>query len=228
VYERLLPRRFWRLVVCKEADRQFFSTFQHRVFIVPNGTTACPVTSFNDEKLGELLFVGSMSYAPNIEAVQFFTQSILPKIRETHPEACLHIVGRAPEVEVKALHDGITCIVHGEVPEVSPYYEKASVVTAPIRLGGGTRLKVLEALVRGKALVATSIAAEGLDLRPSVDLEIADTPDAFAAACVRLLEDPARRRQLGLSARQRVLERYEWQQIGKVAAHALEANLESV
>jgi glycosyltransferase involved in cell wall biosynthesis len=97
-------------------------------------------------------------------------------------------------------------------------------VVAPIRLGSGTRLKVLEALARGKALVATSIAVEGLDIRPGVDFELADTPTQFSAACIRLLGAPEARRRLGDSGRRRVLERYTWDAVGE-AAHRVIADL---
>jgi glycosyltransferase involved in cell wall biosynthesis len=122
------------------------------------------------------------------------------------------------------LHDGSTCVVHGLVPDVTPYFEQAAVVVAPIRQGSGTRLKVLEALGRGKAVVATSVAAEGLDLRPGVDLEIADDPEAFARACAHLLADPAARRELGATGRRRVLERYRWEDIGAMAEKVLFAS----
>jgi len=104
---------------------------------------------------------------------------------------------------------------------MSPHYDAASVVVAPIRLGAGSRLKIPEALVRGKAVVASSIAAEGFGLRPGIDIEIADTPEAFAAACARLLADPAARARLGASGRRHVLEKFGWDVIGKAAEKVL-------
>ena len=104
---------------------------------------------------------------------------------------------------------------------MTPYFEKAMLVVAPIRMGSGTRIKVLETLARGKAMVATSTAIEGLDLRPGVDLIVADRADQFADECARLLRDPAARQQLGSAGRQRVLERYRWSNVAREAERAL-------
>jgi glycosyltransferase involved in cell wall biosynthesis len=221
LWERSLPWRFWRLVVCKEEDRQFFGRQKGKVFVIPNGVADYPLAPPEREEAGELLYVGQMDHTPNIDAVTFFTRSILPAIREGHAGARLHVVGKDPDPLITALHDESSCIVHGLVPDVTPYFERAALVVAPIRQGSGTRLKVLEALGRGKALVATSRAAEGLDLRPGVELEVADEPKAFARACVRLLGDPAARRQLGAAGRLRVLERYRWEAIGEMAEKVL-------
>jgi polysaccharide biosynthesis protein PslH len=215
MYEQFLPRRFWRLVVCKQQDRQAFGSKARNVFVVPNGVTRFRETPHEREQSGQMLFVGTLSYYPNIDAVQFFHASILPGVRKLCSDAHLCVVGKEPETAIMALHDGVGCIVHGQVADVSPYFNTAAIVVAPIRLGSGTRIKVLEALVRGKAVVATSTAVEGLDLRPGVDLEIADASDAFAAACARLLNDAQARQRLGMAGRQRVFERYTWDAIDK-------------
>ena len=112
--------------------------------------------------------------------------------------------------EIRDLDDGHGCVVLSDVDDLTPHFDAASLFVAPIRLGSGTRLKVLEAMVRKKAVVATSIAAEGLDIRHGIDLDVADSPDAFAAACCALLRDSDRRRRLAASGRERVLERYVW------------------
>ncbi len=216
-YERLLPRRFWRLVVCKEQDRRLFGRECRNIFTVPNGVASFQETPCETERAGEMLFVGTLSYVPNIDAVQFFHESIFPKIRRLAPNASLTIVGKEPERAILDLHDGSTCVVKGEVTDLTPHFASASLVVAPIRLGSGTRIKVLEALARGKAVVATSTAAEGLNLRPGIDLEIADSPEAFTGACVRLLADPAARRRLGAAGRLRVRELYHW---GAIAGYA--------
>jgi glycosyltransferase involved in cell wall biosynthesis len=216
-YERSVPGRFGRVAVCKDEDRLFFPRKGRDVFVVPNGVPELPRADPAREQPGEVTFVGTLHYAPNVAAVQLFHDSILPLVKRARPDAHFHIVGRAPVPAVRQLHDGTSCSVHGDVPDVTPYFERASVVVAPIHLGSGTRLKVLEALARGKALVATSTAVEGLDLRPGVDFELAYDEAQFSAACVRLLESPAVRRQLGDEGRRRVLERYTWEAIGEVA-----------
>jgi glycosyltransferase involved in cell wall biosynthesis len=103
------------------------------------------------------------------------------------------------------------------VPDLAPIYATASLVVVPMRLGSGTRIKVLEALARGKAMVSTSIGIEGLDLRPGVDVVVADEPAAFAQACTRLLGDREARRQLGRTARVRMLDRYGWDTVAEAA-----------
>jgi glycosyltransferase involved in cell wall biosynthesis len=221
LHERALPRRFWRLVVCKEEDRRFFGRLRHKVFVVPNGVAEFPRTRPAAECPGEILYMGTMDYDPNVDAARFFARSVLPRVRREYPGTCFHVVGKDPAPEVLELHDGRGCVVHGLVPDVTPFYERASLVVAPIRQGSGTRLKVLEALARGKALVSTSTGAEGLNLRPGIDLEIADEPDAFARACVRLLTDPAARARLGDAGRQRVLECYRWDKVGRIAERVL-------
>jgi glycosyltransferase involved in cell wall biosynthesis len=216
-YERSLPRWYWRLVVCKEEDRGFFGSYRRKVFVVPNGVVECPVSPPTKERPGNVLFIGLMDMDPNIDAVMFFARSVLPRLRALIPETCFHVVGKDPPVIVRTLHDGVSCLIHGLAPDLTPFYESASVVVAPIRQGSGTRLKVLEALAWGKAMVATTTAIEGLDLRPGVDLEIADDPEALARTCTRLLRDPAARHRLGEAGRQRVSERYRWDKIGEMA-----------
>ena len=171
LYERSLPRRFWRLVVCKEEDRLFFRGHRRNVFVVPNGVQEYPMMPSASETPGEILFVGSLSYEPNMDAIHFFSASILSEICHLYPGVCFRLVGKGPSCSLPASLNGLPYSVHVDVPDVAPYYEAASVVVAPIRLGSGTRLKVLEALGYGKAVVATPVAVEGLDLRPGVDFK---------------------------------------------------------
>jgi len=221
VYERALPRRFWRLVVCKPEDRNFFGRRRHQVFVVPNGVIELPPAPASAEAPDEILFVGTLEYLPNIDAALHFYHEVFPEIVRRRPGARFVVVGKNAVPDVLALHNGTSCVVASSVPDVAPYFEAASLVVVPMRGGGGTRLKVLEALARGKAVVSTSVGAEGLDLRPGIDLEIADRPASFARACVRLLGDADTRRRLGAAGRQRVLERYRWDAIGTMAERVL-------
>ncbi|HTC23143.1 MAG TPA: glycosyltransferase, partial [Gemmatimonadales bacterium] len=212
LYERLLlPLRFHRLLVCKREDRRLFAPgLRHKIFVVPNGVRPAPACDPADEAPSELLFVGSLEYWPNEDAVTYFVREVLPSIQARHPGARFTIVGARPGDAVRRLHNGADVIVAGSVPDLEPYYRRATLVVVPMRLGGGTRIKVLEALVHEKALVTTSIGVEGLDLRSGDALEIADGADAFADACVRLLGDAAARRRLAESGREQVLERFVW------------------
>lgn len=222
-YERRLPRRFWRVTVCKDEDRTFLSPrARGNVFVVPNGTSTQSSAPADAEVAGEILFVGLLSYYPNVDAIKFFHDEILPLVASRVPNARLRIVGRRPEEPVLALDNGGNCVVTGQVDDLAPYYARASIVVVPMRLGGGTKLKTAEALAYGKAVVSTTAGAHGFDLRPGTDLEVADTPQAFADACVKLLNDASLRRQLGASGRERTLERYAWPSIASAALTALE------
>jgi glycosyltransferase involved in cell wall biosynthesis len=220
-YERHLTRRFAHVLVCKEEDRAFFPAAERAaVSVVPNGVEVPEHVDATHESPDTILFVGTLAYAPNLDAVAWFHGEVLPHIRRRRPDARFQVVGRAfPSGYAAAaqLYGDVAadplCEVHQSPLSLRPFYERASVVVAPVRFGGGTRIKVLEAPAYGKALVATTFAPEGLDLRPDVDLVLADAPEAFAQACVALLADPRRRRALGDAARERVRERYEWTRI---------------
>jgi glycosyltransferase involved in cell wall biosynthesis len=222
-YDARLPARFWRVSVCKEEDRRHFGRVPpDNVLIIPNGTEPhCP-TPQSDEMPGEMLFVGALFYQPNIDAVLFFHREIFPIVRRSIPEARFRIVGIGPDKSVAELDNGKDCVVNASVEDLAPYYARASVVVVPMRLGAGTKLKVVEALAHGKALVSTTFGAEGFDLRAGIDLEIGDTPQEFAARCIRLLQDSAARAALAASGRARTLERYTWDAIVPLAMSAVE------
>jgi glycosyltransferase involved in cell wall biosynthesis len=221
IHEKRLPRRFWRLVVCRSEEVTFFRGSEERVHVVPNGVAEFKPTSPRREHSGELLFVGTLNYQPNVDAVQYFCRSILPLIRQQHHHARLVVVGLKPAAEVLALHNGQTIEVVGTVDDVAPFFESASIVVTPIRSGAGTRLKILEALVRGKAVVSTSKGIEGLELTDGTDLMMADSPEQFAAACMALLADADKRRSLAASGRAHALERYHWDRSVEAAERAL-------
>src|SRR5262249_28581209 len=139
-----------------------------------------------------------------------------PLIRKTVPEVNLSVVGRDPPPRVQHLaRDGV--VITGTVPDVRPWMNRASVFVVPLRVGGGTRLKILEAMASGRPVVSTSLGCEGLDVKDGDNILVADTPTAFADAVVRCLREPELRRALGARGRALVLERYQWGAIG----HAL-------
>ena len=183
------------------------------VHVVPNGVdTSYFIPAGGATEPGMMLFTGRMSYGPNIDAVHHFVDDILPRIRTEAPHATFHIVGAFPSADVTALA-GEGVVVHGRVDDVRPFHRRAEVVVVPIRAGGGTRLKVLEAAACGKAIVSTALGAEGLPLRDKRDLLIADTSGDFAAAVVTLLREPERRQQLGVHARA-AAGAFDWTTIG--------------
>jgi sugar transferase (PEP-CTERM/EpsH1 system associated) len=181
--------------------------------IVPNGVDTEYFTASHEEtEHANLLFTGAMSYRPNSEAVIGFVREVLPTILRAIPEARFHCVGAAPPREVKALANR-NVIVHGFVPDMRPFHQRASVVVVPLARGGGTKLKVLEAAAMGKAIVTTSIGAEGLSFRDNEELIVADSAVDFAQAVVHLVNDVAKCRALGQRARQ-VAMQYDWEIIG--------------
>jgi len=135
---------------------------------------------------------------------------ILPRIRREVPGVRLCLVGHDPPPVIQALARPPDVIVAGSVPDVRPYLARAAVCVVPLRIGGGTRLKILDALAMGRPVISTSLAGEGLDLAPGHELLIADGAEAFAAATVRLLRDPAQRAALGAAGRQAVESRHTW------------------
>jgi sugar transferase (PEP-CTERM/EpsH1 system associated) len=171
-----------------------------------------------------LVFTGSMDWMPNEDAVLWFASEILPRVRARVPDATLTVVGRHPPPRVRALADaGRGVEVTGSVPDVRPYMERAAAFVVPIRVGGGTRLKVYEAMAMEKPLISTPVGAEGLPLRDGVDAILAEEPGAFADAVVSVLGDPGRARSLAASGAELVRARYGWDRVAAQFAAACEA-----
>jgi glycosyltransferase involved in cell wall biosynthesis len=156
-----------------------------------------------------LLFVANFAHPPNVDAALTLARRILPAVRSAHPAVRLEIVGAAPPAELLALA-GDAIRVTGAVPSVRPYLERAAVVVTPIALGGGMRAKVLEALAAGKAVVASSRAAEGITARPGEELVVVDGDPQTAAAICALLEDEEARRRMAARARAWALRELSW------------------
>jgi len=164
-----------------------------------------------------VVFFGLLSYAPNVDGVIHFIQKIWPRIAAAHPEAHFKIIGDRPPRSLQRLA-GPRVELTGFVPDLRPHLGAAAAVVVPLRLGGGTRLKVVEAMAMGKAIVSTTLGSEGIEAMPGRDLLIEDQPEAFADAVNRLLGDPGLAARIGQSARTLAVERYSW----SGAAQALE------
>ena len=162
-----------------------------------------------------LVFSGSMDWHPNEDAVIYFGESILPKIREQVPHTSFAIVGRNPTQKLRDAAERLGMIVTGTVDDVRPYLDEASVYVVPLRAGSGTRMKIFEALGMAKPVVSTTVGAEGLALTDQKEFIAADNPDDFAAAVVHLLHNEARRHELGEAGRTLVVERYSWNQVAR-------------
>ena len=151
-----------------------------------------------------------MSWPPNAEGVRWLLREVWPLVRAEVPDARMLVVGGSPPADV----EGPGVEVPGRVPELAPWFARASVVVIPILSGAGIRLKVLDALASGKAIVSTTMGAEGAVVEDGEHLVLADDPAAFARAVVALLRDPARAASLGAAARRLAEERYDWRVLG--------------
>lgn len=213
--EKAAWKRFDGVVLTSGRDRDLFETSSSgtRSAVIPNGvdvTQFHPSTAAPDAD--RLLFFGANNYFPNHDALLYFIDEILPKVVEFRPNAKLTIVGPGIQPAIVARQSRNVEII-GFVDDLMPHLERASVVVVPLRIGGGTRLKIVEAMAKAKAIVATSIGAEGIDLADGRDVLLADDPQAFADQIVRLLKDPQLTTRLGQSARELAERKYAWEPI---------------
>jgi glycosyltransferase involved in cell wall biosynthesis len=156
-----------------------------------------------------LLFVGNFSHPPNVEAALRLARTILPRVRAVRPDVILHIVGGSPPPELRAMSSEAVRIT-GAVASVTPHLDRAAVVVAPIAIGGGVRVKVLEALAAGKAVVASTRATEGISARAGEELIVTDGDSATAAAIIELIQDEQGRRRLATRARAWAVRELTW------------------
>jgi glycosyltransferase involved in cell wall biosynthesis len=160
-----------------------------------------------------LVFTGSLDWFPNEDAILYFLNEMFPAIRAAEPNVTCTFVGRNPTERLKAAADAAGVTLTGTVDDVRPYVRKSAVFIVPLRIGSGTRLKIFEALAMGKAVVSTTVGAEGLGLEDNKHFLQADSPNDFVHAVVSLMRDPARRELLGRTARKLVETHYSWPQV---------------
>ena len=216
-YERVLSPKFDAVTCTSDIDAAVFQRHcaEDTIEIIPNGVDVTHYQpDFTSEAPAHLIYIGSMDWYPNEDAVAFFADEVLPQIQEKVPDVQFSIVGGNPSARVQRLAERDGVVVTGRVPEIKPYFAEATVFVVPLRIGSGTRLKILEALAMGKAIVSTSVGAEGLDLKDGEEIFIADEPTVFADAVIGLLTDPSLRRRIGENGRARVEQDYDWRSIG--------------
>jgi sugar transferase (PEP-CTERM/EpsH1 system associated) len=185
------------------------------VTVVPNGVNTRTYTPSPPDPSAPptLVFTGTMDFRPNVDAVLWFAHQVLPRVREKIPEVHLFVVGQRPHRRLEGLQTHPAITLTGWVDNVRPYIAQAAVYVAPLRIGGGTRLKLLEAMAMAKPVVATRLGAEGYPVEDGRELLLADTVSSFAMAVVSLLRAPKRRAELGQSARAFVERYYDWRSI---------------
>jgi glycosyltransferase involved in cell wall biosynthesis len=155
-----------------------------------------------------------MDWLPNEDGITWFVDAILPRVRAVLPDATLTVVGRNPPPAVRGLAERDSGVrVTGTVPDVRPFIERAAAFVVPLRIGGGTRLKIYEAMAMERAVVSTPVGAEGLPVTNGEHLLLAGTPEVFAVAVIELLRDPARAERLGVNAATLVRESFGWDRV---------------
>jgi glycosyltransferase involved in cell wall biosynthesis len=226
-YERATVGRFDHVIAVSEADRAAMAGMipATRITVVPTGvdTKAFRPAVRNHAPDPVVMFLGSMDWEPNIDGVQYFVDSMWPAIRAAVPGARFQVVGRSPVASIRRLASEDVEIV-GTVPSVVEYLHRAAAVVVPLRVGGGTRLKIYEAMGAGKAVISTTIGAEGLDYHDGRDILIADTPDTFAGKVIEVLRGGERRRSLE-DAALALASQYDWSSIARTFAAAMEQAL---
>lgn len=216
------------ILTVSDTDRDHFTQFidSSRVTVIPTGVdvnyygpTSEPVEP------NALVFTGAMDWMPNEDGMFHFLEKILPRIRRQIPEVTLWIVGRQPSRRLRELAARTPGVcVTGTVEDIRPYVHRAAVYVVPLLVGSGTRLKIFEAMAMGKAVVSTPLGAEGLPIRDGENVMLADEPESFANAVVRLLQSSELRNNLGRAAREFVEQKYSWVSV----AAELEAVLTTV
>ena len=238
-YERRTLARFDGVLAVSDADRETFArlypgAISQPVHVVPTGVDTEYFAPANPDSANpqspnpqpairnpHLIFTGSMDWLPNEDAMLYFCRDVLPAIRADVPDASLTIVGRTPTPAVRKLAEERGVTVTGRVDDVRPYMRDAAVYIVPLRIGGGTRLKIFEAMAMGKAVVSTTIGAEGLPVADGEHVLLADDPASFARAVVHLIRDDQHRRRIEAAAHALVLARYDWSAVAGELEDAL-------
>jgi len=227
-YERMIVRNFHHVIAVSEHDRELMGRWRNplQISVVPTGVEVTRFKSAPRQLTPQALvvFVGAMDWEPNIDAAEFFCSEVLPRIQAKIPEVRFRIVGRNPGRRVQRLK-GKSVEVTGTVPSVLNHLQEAAVVAVPLRVAGGTRLKIYEAMAAGKAVVSTSIGAEGLDVHHGRDVILADTAAEFADAIVLLMRDVELRQRYERAAAE-LASQYDWPVIAAKFSQALQAALE--
>jgi len=196
----------------EEQQLRSFASWAHTA-VIPNGIDSvyyAPQLEEPSEPAG-VIFTGAMDYLPNIDAVQHFCADILPLVRREVPEIVFYIVGLNPSADVRRLGERSGVVVTGAVPDVRPYYARAAVCVAPLRIGRGIQNKVLQGMAMGLPVVASPLAARGVRGEPGLHFEVAEFAADFASHVVRLLQRPETRRELGRAGRACVEAHYTWE-----------------
>jgi len=212
-FERNLCQSVDCVIAVSQEDKDFLSAYNGApIYVMSNGIFVDDYTPPDNQnrRSNELVYTGKMDYRPNVDAIEWFAESVLPRIRKQRPDTTLTIVGRNPHPRIQPYAEQGHITITGWVDSVQPYLHQATVFIVPLRMGSGTRLKILEAMASGCAIVSTSIGSAGLHDDVRNVMKIADNDVDFAQFVVSLLEDEALRNQLGKQSIQQVRQHYDW------------------
>ena len=218
--ERRYVRRAEHVLAVSENDRDFFASYTDpaKITVVPTGVDVDyfqPGT--RPEQPETLVFTGSMDWMPNEDAILYFVEAILSHLQNEFPNIELRVVGRSPSKRLLALGAERKQVkVTGSVKDIRPHVLDSAVYVIPLRIGGGTRIKIFEAMAMGKAVVSTSIGAEGLPVQHNENILLADDPAEFAQQVARLLRNAEERHRIGRAARALVEQNYSWRSVASV------------
>jgi len=198
----------------QDAERLRRINSRARIFVIENGVDVSYYASEQSTVKKRIVFVGSMDYHANIDGAINFARNVWPKVRKQKPELVFTIVGRAPSPDVRALSsiDGVE--VTGSVDDVRPYYREAIAAVVPLNVGGGSRLKILEAMAAGVPVVSTKLGAEGLDSSEGENILLTDDPGEIAEAVIRIIDDHELEKRLIAGGYALIRERYDWSTLG--------------
>jgi sugar transferase (PEP-CTERM/EpsH1 system associated) len=231
----IAERRYLQLadhvLTVSDTDRDNFASFlgAEKITVIPTGVD---VEYFQPMPAAEtpnsLVFTGSMDWLPNEDAILYFVEAIYPLIKQQCPEVSLEVVGRNPTPKLQALAEREKSMrLTGWVEDIRPFVARAAICIVPLRIGGGTRLKIFEAMAMGKAVISTTVGAEGLPVESGKDILLADTPRDFAQSVIGLLHDSYMRQRLGTGARTLVQENYGWGKVAEGFARTLQECVDS-
>jgi sugar transferase (PEP-CTERM/EpsH1 system associated) len=221
-FERRAMHEFDAHITVSQRDAQQLRTLNRdaRVLVIENGVD----TAYYEEaaasgslalgKPKRIVFVGSMDYHANIDGAVSFARDVWPLLRNRHPEVIFTIVGRDPAPEVRELRSTPGIKVTGTVDDVRPFYREALAAIVPLKVGGGSRLKILEAMAAGVPIVSTTLGAEGLDVHDGHNILIADTDMQLSEKLISVIESKELRQRISTAGRALISERYDWSRLG--------------
>jgi sugar transferase (PEP-CTERM/EpsH1 system associated) len=221
VFETQKVKEFKGIFACSSEDQMLLNDLAKvpvPTHVIPNGVDTDYFNANLQHKEHEdaLVFTGSMDWLPNDDAITYFCKEILPLVWGMNNMLKLYVVGKNPSKLVKELAErDHHVIVTGRVDDVRPFVEKSKIFIVPLRIGGGTRLKILEAMAMGKAIVSTTIGAEGIECKDGVNIAIADTPHDFAKKIIDLCSQPVQVTSMGQEGRSLVCQKYDWAIVGR-------------